>query len=180
MPCDPLPAAAKTLARSPAPAPPPLPPISFQDFLQLVDMQFLDHVRRGTSINMADLAADPPPRSLAECLTLVALVAPEVAGLESAIGRLQRDITAKRTGLVEAENALAEVNPPIFRTVQVRHELVLMVWKISMACCTLIVLQVIARGTSWPQCFASSSSACCLRLQAQRRSRSISKASRWQ
>ena len=35
-----------------------------QDFLKEVDLQFLDHMRRGTSINFADLASDPPPASM--------------------------------------------------------------------------------------------------------------------
>ncbi len=35
-----------------------------QDFLKEVDLQFLDHMRRGTSINFADLASDPPPANL--------------------------------------------------------------------------------------------------------------------
>ena len=35
-----------------------------QDFLREVDLQFLDHMRRGTSINFADLASDPPPATL--------------------------------------------------------------------------------------------------------------------
>jgi hypothetical protein len=43
-------------------------PITFQDFLQVVDMQFLDHIRRGTSINMMDLAPGPVPNDLAEAL----------------------------------------------------------------------------------------------------------------
>jgi hypothetical protein len=40
------------------------PPITFQDFLKEVDLQFLDHMRRGTSINFADLASDPPPANV--------------------------------------------------------------------------------------------------------------------
>jgi len=43
-------------------------PITFQDFLQVVDMQFLDHIRRGTSINMMDLAPGPVPNDLIEAL----------------------------------------------------------------------------------------------------------------
>ena len=35
-----------------------------QDFLKEVDLQFLDHMRRGTSINFADLASDPPPATM--------------------------------------------------------------------------------------------------------------------
>lgn len=41
-----------------------------QDFLKEVDLQFLDHMRRGTSINFADLASDPPPATMQVTLTL--------------------------------------------------------------------------------------------------------------
>lgn len=40
-----------------------------QDFLKEVDLQFLDHMRRGTSINFADLASDPPPASMQVSMT---------------------------------------------------------------------------------------------------------------
>jgi hypothetical protein len=65
-----LSAHAAAAAAAPAPAG-PLPAISFPDFLQLIDMQFLDHIRRGTSINMVDLAQPPPPSTLEECLVQV-------------------------------------------------------------------------------------------------------------
>ena len=39
-------------------------PLTLQDFLREVDIQFLDHMRRGASINLADLASDPPPATL--------------------------------------------------------------------------------------------------------------------
>ena len=38
--------------------------MQLQDFLKEVDLQFLDHMRRGTSINFADLASDPPPATM--------------------------------------------------------------------------------------------------------------------
>ena len=41
---------------------------ALQDFLKEVDLQFLDHMRRGTSINFADLASDPPPATMQACL----------------------------------------------------------------------------------------------------------------
>lgn len=43
-----------------------------QDFLSEVDLQFLDHMRRGTSINFADLASDPPPATMQviQCLNM--------------------------------------------------------------------------------------------------------------
>jgi hypothetical protein len=40
------------------------PPLTFQDFLKEADLQFLDAMRRGTSLNLADLASDPPPATL--------------------------------------------------------------------------------------------------------------------
>jgi hypothetical protein len=46
---------------------------ALQDFLKEVDLQFLDHMRRGTSINFADLASDPPPATMQVCLDLASL-----------------------------------------------------------------------------------------------------------
>jgi len=40
------------------------PPLTFHDFLKEADLQFLDAMRRGTSLNLADLASDPPPATL--------------------------------------------------------------------------------------------------------------------
>lgn len=51
-------------ARTPQSAAPAAAQLTFQDFLKEVDLQFLDHMRRGTSINFADLASDPPPANL--------------------------------------------------------------------------------------------------------------------
>ena len=50
--------------RTPQSAAPAASQLTFQDFLKEVDLQFLDHMRRGTSINFADLASDPPPATL--------------------------------------------------------------------------------------------------------------------
>lgn len=52
------------LARTPIRSLAPTQPFTFQDFLREVDIQFLDHMRRGASINLADLASDPPPQTL--------------------------------------------------------------------------------------------------------------------
>jgi hypothetical protein len=38
-----------------------------------VDLQFLDHIRRGTSINMMDLAPGPTPQNLEEALSLLSV-----------------------------------------------------------------------------------------------------------
>ena len=50
--------------RAPLLALPSPAPLTFQDFLKEADLQFLDAVRRGTSLNLADLASDPPPQTL--------------------------------------------------------------------------------------------------------------------
>ena len=51
------------LARTPI-RPAQMEPITLQGFLREVDIHFLDHMRRGASINLADLASDPPPSGL--------------------------------------------------------------------------------------------------------------------
>ena len=61
--------AADRQGRTPLTAAPPPPPITFQEFLKEADLQFLDVMRRGQSLNLADLASDPPPQTLqASCL----------------------------------------------------------------------------------------------------------------
>lgn len=61
------------LARTPQSAAPAAVQMTFQDFLKEVDLQFLDHMRRGTSINFADLASDPPPSTLEVCVPLCSM-----------------------------------------------------------------------------------------------------------
>jgi hypothetical protein len=53
--------------------PPPLP----QDFAKLAEVQFLD-LRRGASINYADLQPNQAPQTLADAYRLLALLAPQV------------------------------------------------------------------------------------------------------
>ncbi|KAK9814135.1 hypothetical protein WJX72_001123 [[Myrmecia] bisecta] len=110
-------AQAATSAPSPAPAQ-ELAPITFQDFLKEIDMQFHDHMRRGTSINFADLAQDPPPANLQESYALMAIIAPEVAEYEAGIATLQAEIQQRKTSVARKESALAENNPAIFQAVQ--------------------------------------------------------------
>ena len=38
--------------------------MTLHDFLREVDIHFLDHMRRGASLNLADLAQDAPPSGL--------------------------------------------------------------------------------------------------------------------
>eukprot|EP00884_Botryococcus_braunii_P009316 jgi/Botrbrau1/18386/Bobra.0681s0001.1 len=97
------------------------PPITFQDFLKEVDLQFLDHMRRGTSINFADLASDPPPANLEDSYRLLFVTAPAVAAYESAIGTLNEEIRERKSRIVEKEANLARDNPPIFQNVQMAN-----------------------------------------------------------
>ena len=61
---QPLSLAADRRGRTPLLALPSPAPLTFQDFLKEADLQFLDAMRRGTSLNLADLASDPPPQTL--------------------------------------------------------------------------------------------------------------------
>jgi hypothetical protein len=94
------------------------PPITFQDFLGAVDLQFLDHMRRGTSISLADLGSDPPPTTLRDAYVLLGVTAPAVAALEAGVATLRDEVAARKATIVDKEAALARANPPLFGAVQ--------------------------------------------------------------
>lgn len=48
-------------------------PITFSDFCQIVDMQFLTHIRRGTSISVCDFAPSSLPQDLNKALELLSV-----------------------------------------------------------------------------------------------------------
>jgi hypothetical protein len=48
-------------------------PIAFSDFCQIVDMQFLTHIRRGTSISVMDFQPSSVPQDLNQALQLLAV-----------------------------------------------------------------------------------------------------------
>lgn len=48
-------------------------PITFSDFCQVVDLQFLTHIRRGTSISVCDFAPSSVPQDLAKALELLSV-----------------------------------------------------------------------------------------------------------
>jgi hypothetical protein len=48
-------------------------PITFSDFCQVVDMQFLTHIRRGTSISVCDFAPSSLPQDLSKALELLSV-----------------------------------------------------------------------------------------------------------
>lgn len=50
-----------------------------QDFARLTEVQFLDNLRRGASINYADLQPNPVPASLEEAYRLLTIVSPQAS-----------------------------------------------------------------------------------------------------
>lgn len=97
-------------------------PIAFSDFCQIVDMQFLTHIRRGTSISVMDFQPSSVPQDLNQALQLLAVTSCEVAVFEGAMHKLQSDMQAKRREAYKLEDQTGVDNPPVFATVQtVRH-----------------------------------------------------------
>ena len=95
-----------------------LPPITFQDFAKIVEVQFLDNLRRGASINYADLQPNPVPGNVKESLSLLCITQPNIEELETAISTLQSEIQRLRGSAADLEVMLGQTNPAIFRHVQ--------------------------------------------------------------
>ncbi len=55
----------------------PRSPTLPQDFCKVAEVQFLDNLRRGASINYADLQPNPVPASLGEAYCLLSVIAPQ-------------------------------------------------------------------------------------------------------
>jgi hypothetical protein len=94
------------------------PPITFGDFAKLVDVAFLDNLRRGASINYADLQPNAAPAGLADSYRLLCVTSPNVAELEVAIHTLQSEAARLRGSAADLEVLLGQANPPLFRHVQ--------------------------------------------------------------
>jgi len=94
------------------------PAITFQDFAKIVEVQFLDNLRRGSSINYADLAPNPVPTTLVEAYNLLCITSPNLAELETAVHTLRSEASRLRASASELEMMLGGTNPPIFRHVQ--------------------------------------------------------------
>ena len=94
------------------------PPITFQDFAKIVEVQFLDNLRRGSSINYADLAPNPVPGTLTEAYSLLCITSPNLAELETAVHTLRSEASRLRSSASELEVMLGTANPPIFRHIQ--------------------------------------------------------------
>eukprot|EP00775_Hariotina_reticulata_P001252 gene1252-1592_t len=111
-----------SVARTPGGSVRQAQPIAFTDFCQIVDMQFLTHIRRGTSISVMDFQPSTVPEELAGALQLLAVTSSEVAVLEGAMHQLQAELANKRREAYELEDRLSLHNPPVFATVQTaRH-----------------------------------------------------------
>lgn len=92
----------------------PMPQMTFQDFAKLMDVQFLDNLRRGASINYADIQQDPAPETLPDALRLLCITAPNVAEVENGLATLQHEVAARRVSAADGEASLGQMNPPIF------------------------------------------------------------------
>ena len=84
-----------------------------------MEVQFLDNLRRGTSINYADLAPNPVPQGLGDSYRLLCVTSAAVAELENGIRTLQQEVAARRLSAADAEAMVGQVNPPVFREAQV-------------------------------------------------------------
>ncbi|KAL6781967.1 hypothetical protein ACKKBF_B10130 [Auxenochlorella protothecoides x Auxenochlorella symbiontica] len=105
---------------APAPSPPPSPspaPITFQDFARLTDLRFLDNLRRGTSINYADLAPNAPPADLRGAYRLLGVVAPAAGELAQGVRTLAAEVAERRDSALAAEVAVGRANPRALRLV---------------------------------------------------------------
>lgn len=69
---------------------------ALQDFCKLSEVQFLDNLRRGASINYADLQPNPVPTSLGEAYRLLTLTAPQLTTLENGVRILQEEIGSRK------------------------------------------------------------------------------------
>lgn len=100
---------------------PKFAPITMQDFLLLVDMQFLDHVRRGPSLhaNGQMLLVGAAPSTLGQCLELCHLHGIEASLMEDWILQLQTLIQEKRIIIAQQESTMTSLNPKVFELAQV-------------------------------------------------------------
>jgi len=91
--------------------------VSFEQFVQEAEVQFLDHVRRGTSLG-APLREDEPPQTLQECYQILALTLSEITTVESAIAALQAEVKTRQEVVDQKEASVSKHNPAIFQKLQ--------------------------------------------------------------
>ncbi|GAB4817814.1 hypothetical protein N2152v2_004860 [Parachlorella kessleri] len=93
-------------------------PMTFQDFTKLMDVQFLDNLRRGASINYADMQRNPVPKTLQEAYSLLCCLSPQVSVLENGIRILQELVQERRVKAADQETFVGLHNPALFGEVQ--------------------------------------------------------------
>ena len=93
-------------------------PMTFSDFVRAAELQFLDQLRRGTSLGLGELAQDPPPASLRASYHLVCVTAAEVDRYETGIRLVQEEIQVRRQRMAAKDEQLAANNPAVFRRLQ--------------------------------------------------------------
>ncbi|KFM27911.1 hypothetical protein F751_5949 [Auxenochlorella protothecoides] len=79
------------------------------DFARLTDLRFLDNLRRGTSINYADLAPNAPPADLRGAYRLLGVVAPAAGELAQGVRTLAAEVAERRDSALAAEVAAVAV-----------------------------------------------------------------------
>ncbi|QDZ20332.1 Spc7 domain-containing protein [Chloropicon primus] len=95
--------------------------LTFNEFLQEADVQFLDFLRRGTSFGAAGhLDNFEEPKELMECMELLYLTSPELGFLEKGCAILQGDVHQRKFQLLDKERHLncKENQPAIFDAIQ--------------------------------------------------------------
>ena len=96
--------------------------LTFHEFLQEADVQFLDFLRRGTSFGAANLANNfEEPKGLMECMELIYVTSPELSMLEKGCATLQEDVHQRKFQLADKERHLncKENQPGIFDAIQI-------------------------------------------------------------
>eukprot|EP00955_Chlamydomonas_euryale_P093311 364779-Chlamydomonas_euryale.AAC.8 len=113
---------AAAVATAAPPAPPPQ--IHLPEFLQLVEIRFLDDMRRRTSIIHAPLLNDMPahadggPSTAAEVLDALYVAGPRMALTQRLIDELAAKVEDMQARMAQLEASMARANPPIFGAVQ--------------------------------------------------------------
>ena len=92
--------------------------LSFQEFLQEADVQFLDFLRRGTSFGAANMLKNEEPKELMECMELLYLTGTELCFLEKGCAILQEDCRQRKFQIADKERYAEENQPDIFREIQ--------------------------------------------------------------
>ena len=87
--------------------------MTFQQFVQDADIQFLDHLRRGTSMGLLGVE-DPLPTTLQECYQLMSLTLNDINVVEERVQLLKQEIAVRKEQVAAKEERLTTQNPAVF------------------------------------------------------------------